>query len=142
MDMKTKNHLILAFFLLSNVAPLNGNAQTTAFNYQGKLNDGATPANGVYDLQFAIYDSVTNGNQIASALTNAATGVSNGLFSVTLDFGGIFTGTNYWLDISVRTNGGPDFFTLAPRQPILPVPYAVYSANAGLATTAIYASAA
>ena len=30
--------------------------QTTAFTYQGKLTDGGNPANGSYDLQFALFD--------------------------------------------------------------------------------------
>ena len=52
-------------------------AQGTAFTYQGRLNDGASPANGVYDLRFTIYDS-TNfpGVVIAGPLTNSATGVA------------------------------------------------------------------
>ena len=39
--------------------------------------------------------------------------------------GGIFTGSNVWLEIAVRTNGGGGFATLSQRQPILPAPYAV-----------------
>ena len=34
-------------------------AQTTGFTYQGRLTDGGTPANGVYDLQFGLWDSQT-----------------------------------------------------------------------------------
>ncbi len=106
-------------------------AQGTAFNYQGRLNDGGSPATGTYDLRFAVYDAVTNGNKITFSLTNSAAGVSNGLFAVTLDFGsGVFTGTNYWLDIGVRTNGGGSFTALFPRQPILPVPYAIFANSA------------
>jgi len=103
-------------------------AQGTAFMYQGWLNDGGSPATGNYDLQFAIYDAVTNGNAISVPLTNSATAVSNGLFTATLDFGPVFTGTNYWLQIGVRTNGSTSAFTmLVPRQPILPVPYAIFA---------------
>ena len=50
---------------------------------------------------------------------------------MTLDFGpGIFTGGNCWLDIAVQTNGGTSFSGLAPRQPVLPVPYAIFSTGA------------
>src|SRR5438270_1985229 len=66
-------------------------AQGSAFTYQGRLNDGASPANGSYDLRFTIYDAASNGVALANSLTNGATTVSNGLFSVTLDFGiGVF----------------------------------------------------
>ncbi len=72
---------------------------------------------------------MTNGNVISLPLTNAAVAVNNRLFTTTLDFGpGIFTGTNYWLDIGVRTNGNIGAFTLLfPRQPVLPVPYAIFA---------------
>jgi hypothetical protein len=106
-------------------------AQGTAFNYQGRLNDGGSPATGIYDLRFAIYDAVTNGNVVAGPLTNSATGVTNGLFAVTLDFGtGVFTGAARWLEVDVRTNGGGAFTTLLPLQPIQPVPYAIMANTA------------
>ena len=75
-------------------------------------------------------------------LTNVATPVTNGLFTVTLDFGsGVFDGNARWLDIGVRTNGGGAFTSLSPRQPILPTPYALYAANAGIAAAGTVASA-
>lgn len=112
------------------VLTLNSFGQGTAFVYQGHLHDGVSPANGNYDLRFAIYDGSTNGNQVGSGRTNAASFVSNGLFAVTLDFGGIFSGADYWLDIGVRTNGNDAFTALLPRQPITPVPYAIMAHSA------------
>ena len=57
--------------------------------------------------------------------------VTNGLFTVSLNFGpGIFSGANYWLQIAVRTNGAGSFTTLSPRQPLLPVPYAIFANTA------------
>jgi hypothetical protein len=49
---------------------------------------------------------------------------------VTLDFGNQFFGANRWLEIGVRTNDGGAFSTLAPRQPITPSPYTIYSTTA------------
>ena len=106
-------------------------AQGTAFSYQGQLNVGGVPANGSYDLRFAVFDAVTNGAQISVWLTNDAVVVSNGLFTTTLGYGpGIFSGTNYWLDIAVRPAGSGSFTSLVPRQPILPVPYAIFANTA------------
>ena len=107
-------------------------AQGTGFTYQGRLNDGSNPASGVYDLQFTIHDSTNNpGVVVAGPLTNAATLITNGLFSVMLDFGtGVFTGPPRWLDIAVRTNGGGAFSPLTPRQLLAPSPYAVFANGA------------
>ena len=105
-------------------------AQGTAFTYQGRLNDGANPANGHYDLRFTLYDAATNGTSFG-VLTNDAASVSNGLFTVLLDFGDVFNGSNYWLELAVRTNGGTAFSPLNPRQPVTPTPYAAYATTAG-----------
>ncbi|MFO1487400.1 MAG: hypothetical protein U1F65_02880 [Verrucomicrobiota bacterium] len=106
-------------------------AQGTAFTYQGRLNDGANPASGSYDLRFALFDAASNGTQQGNPLTNSATAISNGLFSVSLDFGNQFAGANRWVEIAVRTNGAASFFLLAPRQALTPAPYAIYAASAG-----------
>src|SRR4051794_17875225 len=134
--MKTKLPLnsptTLLIFLLSTINyPLSTRGQGTAFTYQGRLNDGAYPANGTYDLRFAIYDALANGNAIANPVTNAAVPVAGGLFNTTLDFGSVFTGTNYWLEIAVRTNAGGAFSALTPRQQLTPTPYAIMANSAG-----------
>lgn len=106
-------------------------AQGTAFTYQGQLNNSGSPAAGIYDFRFTVYDAVTNGNAVSLPLTNAAVAVTNGLFISTLDFGaGIFYGPARWLDIGVRTNGGGAFTTLSPRQPVLATPYAIFANSA------------
>jgi hypothetical protein len=121
--------LVVALVSTFNLLPSTMFAQGTAFTYQGRLNDGANPANGTYDLRFAIYDSTNNlGVLIAGPITSPATGVTNGLFTVTLDFGtGVFTGPNRWLDLGVRTNGAVNFIGLTPRQPLTPTPYAIFA---------------
>lgn len=104
---------------------------TTAFTYQGQLNDGGTNAYGVYTMIFALYDSASGGNQIGSAITNSPT-LANGLFTVNLDFGaGAFSGNARWLDITVQS--GSTSQELAPRVQVLPSPYALYANNAGAA---------
>ena len=131
--MKTKSTfralLTLALLAVSNIA----SAQGTAFTYQGRLGEGGGPAHGTYDFRFVLYDLQTGGSAVSSAVTNGATVVSNGLFTVTLDFGaGVFTGPDRWLEIGVRTNGASTFTTLSPRQPLLPTPYAMHASNADL----------
>src|ERR1043166_5305932 len=108
-------------------------AQTTAFSYQGRLNDSGSPASGTYDLRFTIFDALASGTTVA---------VSNGLFTVLLDFGAsAFPGADRFLELGVRTNGSAAAYTtLAPRQPVLPVPYAIQAANALNAATAATAA--
>jgi trimeric autotransporter adhesin len=127
--MKNKlTRTVLALLALSTLdfQLSTAHAQGTAFTYQGQLNDNGNPANGSYDLQFILFNVNQFGFPGAPILTNDAVPVSNGLFTTILDFGGgIFTGTNFWIEIGVRTNGGDAFVPLVPRQPITPTPYAI-----------------
>lgn len=108
----------------------NALAQGTAFTYQGRLNDGANPANGNYDFRFYLRDALTAGNAVGTTNTIAPVAASNGLFTVTLDFGANFPGAARWLEIGVRTNGSVSAYaTLSPRQPLLPAPYAITASN-------------
>jgi len=126
--MKSKFKLLAHCHLLAALC-LSAHAQGTAFNYQGRLNDGASLANGSYDMRFALFDANSAGAQQGSTITNNATIVSNGLFTVTLDFDNQFSGANRWLEIGVRTNGAAVFFILNPRQPLTPTPYAITAGN-------------
>jgi hypothetical protein len=116
--------LVAGFLCLFLVSP--SFAQGTAFQYQGQLNNGTSPANGNYDFQFTLYNAVTNGSAVSGTETNFNVGVTNGLFVTTLDFGqSPFNGQSVWLNIGVRTNGSTPFTILSPLQPVLPVPYAI-----------------
>ena len=64
-----------------------------------------------------LYKTVNGHRAFCNALTlNVA--VSNGLFTVTLDFGAnTLPGADRWLELGVRTNGSSAAFTtLSPRQ--------------------------
>src|SRR5258705_397872 len=130
--MRTKI-LHLTVGLLALLGPHSAFAQGTAFTYQGQLTSADLPANGSYDLAFSLYTTASGGSPLAGPLTNSATAISNGLFTVTLDFGANFPGTARWLEISVRTNGGSGFATLSPRQALAPTPYAIYAGGASAA---------
>jgi hypothetical protein len=126
MSMKFNSAAVAVLLLFA----LAARGQPTAFTYQGQLNSSNAPANGVYDFQFQIYNA--SSIVVAGPLTNAPVTVSNGLFTVALDFGGgVFNGNALTLEIGVRTNGSTGAYAiLSPRQPILSVPYAVQSLNA------------
>ena len=88
--------------------------QTTAFNYQGKLTDAGNPANGNYDLQFKLFDTITVGTGVQQGATRVRNPVTAaaGVFSVPLDFGAsVFSGANRFLEIGVRLAGNTGRYT-------------------------------
>jgi len=109
-----------------------GWTQTSLFTYQGRLFDGTQAALGSYDLQFRLADAVSNGNYVGSTIVRSPTSVTNGVFTVTLDFGpGIFDGSPRYLEAGVRTNGSTGPYTiLQPLQPITTAPYAMLANSA------------
>lgn len=130
----------LIFFMLtilaSAVAAQGGGptlqaALGTAFTYQGQLKDGSNLATGAYDFEFALYDAASGGAQVGATVTANDVPVSNGLFTVSLDWASAFTGDARWLEIRVRpgaSSGG--YTTLTPRQPVTATPYALFAKNA------------
>ena len=62
-----KTHLFIVSVFVALGATITF-AQGTGFNFQGRLNDGTSPANGRYDLQFRLYDAITGGNPIGASL--------------------------------------------------------------------------
>ncbi len=106
-------------------------SQGTAFTYQGQLRDNSgNPLSGAYDFQFTLHDAATGGNQVGSVTLNNVS-VTNGSFSVQLDFGSsAFDGNARWLEIAVRPAGSGSYTTLTPRQALTATPYALYSLKA------------
>lgn len=107
--------------------------QTSALSYQGHLSDGGVSANGVYDFQFTLWNAVRDGQSVGAPVEVADLPVSNGVFSVVLDFGAAaFDGGDRWLQIGVRpwVDTAPPV-PLSPRQRITSAPYAVRAAVAG-----------
>lgn len=106
-------------------------AQTTAFTYQGKLTDSGMPQ-GTYQMSFALYDDLAGGNQVGVTITNPSVAVTQGVFTVPLDFGPVFDGADRYLEIAVKRNPGEPFTVLTPRQPVTSTPHSVQSLNSSL----------
>lgn len=110
-------------------------AQGTAFTYQGRLNTGGSPANGLYDYRFKLYIDPLGNTQVGGSYATNAIAVTNGLFTTTIDFGaGIFIGGTNWLEVDVRTNNAPSYTAsytvLTPFQQVTPTPYAIFATTA------------
>lgn len=114
----------------------------TAFTYQGRLEDGGSPATGSYDFEFRLFDGAAGGAQVGGTVERPGVVVAGGLFTVDLDFGpGAFTGSARWLEVAVRPAGGGAFTTLSPRQRTNGAPYGIHAlsiplAGSGTASTA------
>ena len=100
------------------------------FVYQGLLSDGGVaPAGGRYDMQFGLWNAPTGGVRVGGPLALEAVVNTNGVFSVSLDFGaGGFDGSVRWLEVSVRTNGSTaPYQVLSLRQAIAFAPQAIFA---------------
>jgi hypothetical protein len=105
-----------------------------AFTYQGFLQDAGSPADGVYDLQFRLFDDPGTDTQVGTTVTKNDVDVAEGYFTAELDFGSVFDGTALWLEIWVRPGASSGGYTqLLPRQPLNPAPYAIYASHIPLA---------
>lgn len=146
--MKKITNYILSIGAILMLFAHSASAQSTAFTYQGSLNQGGTQAVGYFDFEFRLFDDIIDGDQLGTTLTLNAILVNNGVFSVTLDFGDHFPGAARFLDISVRQTGEAGFTHLSPRKVITNVPYAVRSMvaenaeNAANAENAMHATTA
>jgi len=121
----------LASVLLSTLSsPLSpAHAQGTAFTYQGRLDIAGSPANGTNDLTFSLYDAASAGATVGTSNIFNDLAITNGLFTVTLDFGpGVFIGANRWLQIAARPGASASAYTnLVPRQALTPAPYSIFA---------------
>lgn len=103
----------------------------TQFTYQGLLRQSGNAINGSVDMQFSLYDAETGGSQVGSTVELLGVPVTDGLFTVQLDFGVLpaFNGNSRWLEIAVQVGGAPamrgGFTTFAQRQPVTAAPYAL-----------------
>ena len=105
---------------------------SAAFSYQGSLRSGGAPANGAFDFQCILYNAASGGSQVGSTLTLEDVAVSNGIFTVELDFGAAaFDGQARWLEVGVRPGASTGIYSiLSPRHPLTAVPQALYATKA------------
>ena len=120
---------------------------TGAFNFQGELASGGTPAAGLHDMRFRLFDAASGGAQVGSVLCADNVQVAAGRFVTTLDFGvNAFAGQRRFLEIDVRSDSGLNcannagFTTLGPRIEVGATPYATFAPTAGAAQTAASAT--
>lgn len=140
---KTRSLRSLTVTLLVVLSPmLSAQAQTTAFNFQGRLNSLGLPVHGNHDLRFTVYGSAAGADLISGPITISPVAVKNGVFNCRLDFGDqVYNGAARWLEIGVRPTGTTTFTNLSPRVELTSAPYAVRAREAAVATTVVNGAA-
>jgi cytoskeletal protein RodZ len=135
----------LAFFayqqfgqaVISMAYPSTPTRTSRILSYQGRLTDTAqNPINAVTNMSYKLYDADTAGTELWSSNTCAVDPDQDGIFNVNLGAGtgsgtddescgaeidnSVFTeNANVWLEVTIGAE------TLAPRQPIRTVAYAI-----------------
>ena len=106
-------HVVMSTALAAELKP-------SMFSYRGQLTDGGTPANGLYDLAFRLFDAPTGGSQIGNTIDADNAGIQDGAVTIDLDFGAqTFAGPSRWLEIGVRSGSSTDSYTpVGSRQQI------------------------
>ena len=123
--------LILTISVILFLSTATASAQTSTITYQGKLSDGVGPANGTYDFVFKLCLLADLGPQLGPDVLRGDVPVTNGIFTVNLDFDPFFftSGQGNYLEIWVRPGASTGSYSvLTPRQPITRSPYSI-SAN-------------
>jgi len=95
--------------------------QTSLFTYQGQLQQHGQVVNGHRDLEFRLFNADSAGSQVGTAVVANDWPITDGLFTIDLNFPGAFTGEQRWLEVSV------DGQALSPRQAVTAAPVAQYA---------------
>ena len=116
----------------------------TSFTYQGRFQDGGSWPTAQYDFEFELYPQATGGNPLGTTNSFSAQQVTDGYFTVNLNFGDQYDGSRRFLAIRVRPAGTGSYTPLNPRQELMPTPYAMQAqslptvydnGNVGIGTT-------
>lgn len=124
---KTTSVMVVLIFLVSR-APLGAAPLGTSFTYQGRLTQGGIPAEGTFDFRFNLLDGPDAGTaNLLGSETLSSVLVTEGAFTVALDFGNVFSGDALWIEVLVRPAGVGSLLPLSPTQPLSAAPYALFA---------------
>ena len=128
--------LLINFASIDRASAQDGGPQTpqgpqalagSSFTYQGRLIKNGQPVSDTCGLQFYLWDAAVGGGYL-NANAFSTWPISNGLFTVQLDFGAAaFTGDERWIETTVKCTGDANYITLAPRTKLTATPYAIHA---------------
>lgn len=100
----------------------------TEFTYQGVIEKNNQPISGDANVRFTLHPgAVTNSGDAALSgpITRSLTGIENGLFTASLDFGNaILNSQSLWLEVEAESPAGSGFVKVGPRQKLTITPQA------------------
>ena len=112
-------------------------AQSTAFTYQGHLDDAGAPTSGLHDFRVNLFNAATGGVVVGPPQCADNVDVIDGVFTLLLDFGQAYATTaERHLEIQVRSDTGlacgdlSGYTTMAPRQHLTATPLASHAKSA------------
>lgn len=134
--LKLDNGLSTETSVIPVEVPTDTESLANPVEYQGHLTEKGVPVTGTCDFELQIFSAQTGGGSLSPAIRLLRVPVRNGDFQFPLDIDPAKTGAkSFWLDIAVRKGAAGKWVRLEPRQPITPVPIALYALKAGEAAS-------
>lgn len=93
----------------------------SSFTFQGRLDQGGEPFDGAASAVFRLYEGPGDGAQQIGPTLMGVLDAEAGLFTIELDFGSVFDGSERWLELEVEGT------VLAPRQLVTAAPVALFA---------------
>ena len=110
--------LLLSLVLISTASAQGNGPQSpqaptgSSFTYQGRLIKNGQPISDTCALSFSLWDASSGGSFLNSNTFNTVP-ISNGLFTVQIDYGtNTFNGEARWIETAVRCTGDANYVTL------------------------------
>jgi hypothetical protein len=123
--------LLLCNLLLATATAALADPVSTGFTFQGYLEKDALPYTGFADFQLALHDAQSDGAQVGTTQTYTGIFVTQGLFTIGVDFGAVFDGSERWLSVAVQGAGDAGYTAFGGRLQVQATPYALWSPGGG-----------
>ncbi len=107
------------FSVLMLFASIALRRRTRRSPFKVELDENGTPANGLYNMAFTLFDDAVGGIVVGTPVVHGAVPVVDGKFAADLDFGGAAFADNRWLEIEINA------VALLPRSALTHAPYAI-----------------
>ncbi len=115
----------------------------TAFHWQGTLTHEGAPADGLWDLQFALYATPETAVPEIGPVIVEDVAVEAGRVIADVDFGPLDDAAELWLEVGARPGATTGAFSvLGPRHLVGATPYVRHAARARTADSAVTADSA